>query len=204
MRTAVSIAAGCLLSILFGCDQPANQRISLSEQVRQLSDRNAELASQMADVQTENERLSRQIKVLSALGGDVRVEKLNRVKQIKIGKYTNFYDKNDDGTKETLIVYLQPVDVDGDVFKAAGAVDVQLWDLNKDDGQAKLGQWTIGPDELKNLWFATMITINYRLTFNVAGIVKDFTRPLTVKITFTEYLTGRAFTEQKVVKPNSL
>ncbi len=201
MRTAVSIAAGCLLSFLFGCDQAANQRISLREQVRQLNAQNTELQSELADMQGENERLSRQVNVLSALGGDVRAEKLNRVKQIKIGKYTNFYDKDDDGTKEKLIVYVQPVDEAGDVIKAAGAVDVQLWDLNKDDGEARLGQWTIGPDELKELWFATMLTINYRFVFDVSTIVQQFTEPLTVKVAFTEYLTGRTFTEQKVIKP---
>lgn len=201
MRTAVSIAAGCLLSILFGCDQPANQRISLREQIRQLNAQNTELQSELADMQGENERLSRQVKVISALGGDVRAEKLNRVKQIKIGKYTNFYDKDKDGTKEKLIVYVQPVDEADDVIKAAGTVDVQLWDLNDDDGEAKLGQWSIGPDELKELWFATMLTINYRLTFDISNIRAQFSDPLTVKVAFTDYLTGKTFTEQKVIKP---
>jgi len=78
---------------------------------------------------------------------------------------------------------------------------VQLWDLNRQDGQALLGQWHIEPNELKKLWFATLITINYRLTFDVADKIEDAEGPLTVKVAFTDYLSGRVFNEQRVIKP---
>ncbi|GAH67953.1 unnamed protein product, partial [marine sediment metagenome] len=55
--------------------------------------------------------------------------------------------------------------------------------------------------ELKKLWFATLITINYRLTFDVADKITGDEEALTVKVTFTDYLTGKVFTEQKVIKP---
>jgi len=79
-------------------------------------------------------------------------------------------------------------------------VDVQLWDLNKTNGQALLGQWKVEPDELKKLWFATLVTINYRLTFDVTDIVESLEEQLTVKVTFTDYMTGKVFKEQKVIK----
>jgi len=82
----------------------------------------------------------------------------------------------------------------------AGAVDVQLWDLNKTDSEALLDEWRVEPEELKKLWFATMITINYRLTFDVADKIESMEEPLTVKVTFTDYLTGKVFKEQKVIK----
>ena len=87
------------------------------------------------------------------------------------------------------------------MIKVAGTVDVQLWDLNKADNQAMLGQWRIEPGKLKKLWFATMLGTNYRLTFGVADIIGDTEAPLTVKATFTDYLTGRVYEEQKVIKP---
>jgi hypothetical protein len=83
----------------------------------------------------------------------------------------------------------------------AGSVDVQLWDLNKKGSEALLGQWQVKRSELKKLWFATLITINYRLTFDVGDKVEKFDEPLTVKVTFTDYLTGKVFKEQKVIKP---
>ncbi len=198
----VVLACG-LLVFTAGCEAGSTTAVRL-QQVQQLTAEKQRLQVKLEKAEAQNQQLKKQVAVLSKLGGERRAERLNHIKEIRIGRYTNFYDEDKDGTAETLIVYVQPVDETGDVLKAAGAVEVQLWDLNKDDGKARLGQWTVGADELKKLWFATMITINYRFTFNVAGIVKDFTRPLTVKITFTEYLTGKTFTEQKVIKPNSL
>ena len=51
------------------------------------------------------------------------------------------------------------------------------------------------------MWFATLITINYRLVFDVPETVENLDVPLTVKVTFTDYLTGKIFKAQKVIKP---
>jgi hypothetical protein len=63
-----------------------------------------------------------------------------------------------------------------------------------------LGQWKVEPDELKKLWFETLVSIYYRLTFDAVDIVDNLKEPPTVKVTFTDYLTGKVFTEQKVIK----
>jgi hypothetical protein len=137
---------------------------------------------------------------LSGLPENVKLENLNRLENIKIGRYTGFFDKNDDGRKEKLIIYLQPTDKQGDALKATGIAEVQLWDLNKTNGQAMLGQWKIEQDELKKLWFETLVSNYYRLTFDIADIIENIEEPLTVKVTFTDYLTGKVFNEQKVIK----
>ena len=111
------------------------------------------------------------------------------------------YDKNNDSKKESLIVYLQPVDKNGDIIKAAGSVDIQLWDLNSNEDNALMGSWQVRLEELRKLWFATIVTINYRLTFDVSNMIEEYNQPLVVKMTFTDYLSGRTFTEQKVIKP---
>jgi len=144
--------------------------------------------------------LRKRLHVLSGLPEEVKGENLYRLQSIKISRYTNFYDKDKDGKKEQLIVYIQPIDENGDIIKVAGAVDVQLWDLSKEQSQALLGQWHVGPDQLKKLWFATLMT-HYRLTFDVADKIDKLKDPLTVKVTFTDYLTGKVFQEQKVINP---
>ena len=77
---------------------------------------------------------------------------------------------------------------------------VQLWDLDKTNGEALVGKWKVEPSELKKLWFASMVTINYRLTFEVADIIESLKETLTVKVTFTDYMTGKIFKEQKAIK----
>lgn len=201
MRTVTIILVGCLLAIAAGCES-ASSKSSLAKEVKTLRQEKAELKSQIEQSKSEAEQLKRQVQVLSDLPAEVRLEDLYDLQKVKITRYTNLYDKDKDGKKEKLIVYIQPIDEEGDIVKATGAVDVQLWDLNKEDGQAQLGQWHVTPSELKELWFATLITINYRLTFDVADKITGDEEALIVKVTFTDYLTGKVFKEQKIIKPH--
>ncbi|MHC4644970.1 MAG: hypothetical protein ACYTBJ_05695 [Planctomycetota bacterium] len=111
------------------------------------------------------------------------------------------YDKHSGGKKEKLIVYFQPMDEDGDIIKAPGAVEVRLWDLNRTQDKALVGQWRIKANELKKLWFSTVLTVNYRFTFDIADKIKNYDQPLKVKVIFTDYLSGRTFDKQRVIKP---
>jgi hypothetical protein len=190
----------CLLHFAAGCENAG--RKSLTEEVAGLRLETAQLKSQIEQSRTKNEQLKKQVQTLAGLPAEVRLECLYELQRIKVGGYTNFYDKDKDGQYEKLIVYIQPIDQQGDVIKAGGTVDVQLWDLNSPQAnQALLGQWRVEPDELKKLWFATIMTINYRLTFDIAEEISEFKEPLTVKVTFTDYLSGKVFKEQKVIKP---
>lgn len=196
---ALLLLCSCAL-ITAGCEESGSGRPSLAEQVGLLKQEKTQLAHQVEQSETENEQLRKQIQVLSDLQPQVEPEDIYNLQRVKIGRYTNFYDKDKDGKKEKLIVYIQPLDANGDVIKAAGAVDVQLWDLNKAEGEALLGQWHVTADELHELWFATILVINYKLTFDVTGIVDKFDEPLTVRVTFTDYLSGKVFKEQRVIK----
>ena len=200
MKTVTIILAGSLLALAGGCENANSRQVSLTEQIQTLREEKTQLTRQLEQSKTENKQFKKQVQVLAGLKPEVKLENLYNLQKIRITRYTNFYDKDKDGKKEKLIVYIQPIDEDGDIVKAAGAVDVQLWDLNEKDGQALLGQWSVRPDELKKLWFATLITINYRLTFDVADKISNVEGPLTVKVTFTDYLTGKVFEEQKVIK----
>lgn len=189
----------CLLSFA-GC-QNADKNPSLVKQIEQLTQEKTQLQSQVEQSKLENEQLRKRIQVLAVLPEGASLENLYRLEKIKIGRYTGFYDKDKDGKKEKLIVYIQPIDEEGDKIKATGAVNVQLWNLNKTDGEALLGEWDMEPNELKKLWFATLITINYRLVFDVPDTITSLKEPLTVKVTFTDYVGGRVFEEQIVIKP---
>ena len=198
----ISYFVFCFLISLFlvtGCANPVDKE-PLTAQIEQLTEEKTQLQEQVEQFKSENKELKDQIQVLSGLPENVKLENLNRLENVKIGRYTGFFDKDDDGKKEKLIVYLLPTDEQGDALKAVGTVEVQLWDLNKTNGQALLGQWKIGPNELKKLWFETLVSIYYRLTLDVADIVENVEEPLTVKATFTDYLTGKVFDEQKVIK----
>jgi hypothetical protein len=188
------------LFALAGCSGP-DKELPLIDQIAALKDKNAELTEQIRADEAEKAKLEKRIEVLSGLPADVKGEKLYAVEQVKIKKLTNLYDKDEDGKKEKLIVYLQPTDREGDVFKAPGAVDVELWNLEGEEKNAKLGDWQVKAEELRKLWFSAIMGANYRLTFDVAGKIKDEAEPLTVKVAFTDLLTGKIFKEQHMIKP---
>lgn len=195
MRTLGTILAGCLLVAAAGCQS------AIEKEVKTLRDEKKQLQSQVEQAKSENEQLQKHVQLLLGLKPETKLEDIYSVRQINLGRYTGLYEKNKTGRKDTLIVYVQPVDQNGDAIKASGSVDVQLWDLSRKETESLLDEWHINPDEVKGLWVGTLMKYNYRLTFDVADKIEGLKDPLTVKVIFTDYLTGKAFTEQKVVKP---
>ena len=192
IASVLAVAAGC-----GGTDKG----VALHYEIQSLTDEKAQIQKQMEQTKAENEQLKKQNKVLAALPDNVKGENIPGIHEVQITKLTNLYDKDKDGKKELLIVYIQPIDPDGDVFKAPGEVEVELWDLEKTPGEAKLGEWQIKPNDLRKLWFDTVMGTNYRLTFDIGEKAIDPAEPLTVKVAFTDYRTGKVFKEQKLIKP---
>ncbi len=191
----------CFLAFVAGCSNTYTES-PLQERLEILTIEQQQLVSQLEQSKAKNEQLTKQIHTLSGLPEELKGENLYNVQNIEIGKYTGLYDKDKDGKKEKLIVYIEPFDEQGDVIKAAADIDVELWDLSKTDGSALLAKWPpVKPDELKKLWFDSMLKVNYRLTFDITDKVKSFDEPLTVKVTFTDYLSGKVFKKQKVINP---
>jgi hypothetical protein len=195
------LLCSCVLAVfVVGCETPYSPKKTLSEQIETLKQDKSRLTRQIKQSKSNNKDLQKQINTLHNLTGEIELEKLYDVQRLKITKHSNFHDKDKDGKKETLIIHIQPIDQDGDIVKVAGSVDVQLLDLNEEQPQL-LGQWHVGPVELRKLWFNALMMTNYRLTFDVSDKVQTFEEPLTVNVTFTDYLTGKVFKEQKVIKP---
>ncbi len=192
------VLTGCVLSFFAGCEDANKVQREKSDK---LTGEKKQLQYQLEQCDSENENLKKQIEVLAGVKPEARFENIYRLENVNLVKRTGFYDKNKDGKKESLIVYIQPMDEQGDIVKATGAVNVELWDLNKKDGEAMLGKWRVEPNELKTLWFAGFMGLNYRLTFDVADKIEGVKEPLTVKVVFTDYLTGKVFNKQAAVKP---
>ncbi len=185
---------------LSGCATGSARKHPLELKVRDLERQKAELAEQLEQCRIGTEQLKAQVRALSALPKEKR-ENFYGLQAVKITRLTDFYDKDEDGKREKLIVYLQPVDRTGDIIKAAGSVHVQLWNLNKPSDQALLSEWQVPPAELQKLWFDTLVSASYRLTFDAPVTAEAMAQLLTVKVTFSDYLTGEIFTAQQVIEP---
>ncbi|OHB67447.1 MAG: hypothetical protein A2Y77_02565 [Planctomycetes bacterium RBG_13_62_9] len=188
--------------LLAGCGVGSARKSPLEMKVRDLEREKADQARQIEQCRVEAEQLKAQIKALSALPRGAR-ENPYTLKAVKVIGLTNFYDKDEDGKREKLIVYIQPIDQDGDAVKAAGTVAIQLWDLNKPSDQALLGQWQVQPQELHKVWFNGLVSASYRVIRDAPLTPEILAVPLTVKIVFTDFLTGEIFSDQHVIKPQT-
>jgi hypothetical protein len=183
-----------------GCGIGSGRKKPNEIKVQRIEREKTELMRDLQQAKAENEQLTEQIKALSAIPADKRVNPY-KITSISITRYSNFYDKDNDGKREKLIVYFTPVDPEGDAFKAAGTANVQLWDLNNLNGQALISQWQVEPDQLRGMWYDTMVSASYRLTFDTPAELDVLANPLTVKVTFTDYLTGEVFRDQQPIDP---
>ena len=161
---------------------------------------NTELSMQVQALESENTQLTEQVNTLSTLDTAARLEALDTLEKIRIGKRTGFYDKDDDGTNETLVVYLEPLDTAKDFVKAVGRINIELWDLNTAEDKAKLAEWTLEPAELHKTWGGTIFAAYYRIKLPLE-VAPDQQKEYTVKLTFTDYLSGKVLTDQKTIIP---
>ena len=199
MRSWIIVVTGCLAILLCGCGDTTEK--SLWNQVDDLGRQKISLKMQVETLEKENATLSEQVEILSAIDGQVRVDLLNTLEKVELSKRSGLFDKDDDGKIESLVVIVVPYDNAGDKIKAVGAVEIQLWDLNADAGDALLFERKITPEKLKKKWMGLVLTGYYHLKFDVGGLVKENAKELTVKVKFTDYLTGKVFRTQHVITP---
>lgn len=197
--THLRIYASTLLLLLAGCGIGTERKSPAELQAEKLEQEKAALTGETQQYQAEIQQLRAQIRALSILKD--HQSNPYELTTVRLAKISNFFDKNDDGKKEKLVVYVQPIDTEGDIVKAAGTVDVQLWNLNNPSSEALLGEWKVQPAELRKVWFNSFTTTGYRLIFDRPESVGVFSEPLTIKVTFTDYLTGESFRAQQVIEP---
>ncbi|MCJ7691820.1 MAG: hypothetical protein MUO22_00175, partial [Sedimentisphaerales bacterium] len=147
-RTEILFAA-VVICFFAGCENGQEGALVVDE-MEALRAENVQLSDELAQSRE-------QIQVLSGLDAEVRLENVYDLQAVKIMRFTNLYDKDNDGKKEKLIVYLKPKDEEGDAVKVSGAVDVELWDLARGDGEALIGKWHVDAQSLRQQWLTTMI-----------------------------------------------
>jgi len=125
---------------------------------------------------------------VSTLPSD-RLGQLFTVTRIDIGSLTAMRDSG-------LKVYVIPRDAEGDVIKSAGAISVDAFDLSKTD-KPQMGHWDFAITDAGKNWYESIIVRGYALTCPLQANSNG--SDLTVRVSFTDALTQRVLTAQKVV-----
>jgi hypothetical protein len=197
---APAMAASTAALLLGGCGSPSQANIELRKQ-------NQNLQNQIIDLQRQHDGDVAQIAALQAKVGAVPTLPVDRLNQLftthglKLGDLTG---GNSSGPNQKfddeLTVYAVPTDDDGEPIKAAGSFVIQAFDLAL-AGDQKIGEWSFDIDQTRKSWesliFNSPILYNYAL--NCPWQKPPAHSDLTVKMTFTDALTGRVFSQQKQV-----
>ena len=170
-----------------------------SQKVTPATQKEVKDANSPRKLAAEIEQLKKQLEGLMGIDKQARIEAISTITSIEVTSRSNLYDKNNDKKKEKLVVYLRPIDDMGDVIKAAGAVEIQLWNLSAEPNEALLKSWKIEPKELRKTWSGSLLTSYYKLQFDVNDIPGGKEKDLTLKVQFTDYLTGKVLKAQRVI-----
>ena len=115
---------------------------------------------------------------------------------IELGRLTGGYDTDNKPGDEGLKIQLSPLDDEGQKLKAAGSITVDLFDLALSNNQ-RIGHWELPPNITRQTWLGSAFQYNYLI--KLPWQTPPQHAELTLKVTFTDALTHRSFTEQKVI-----
>jgi len=191
IRTITCLTVICLMG---GCG--GSSRDSLWEKIDELQAQKNELETRAESLEAENQQLIEQSHTLDSINPDIRLSALDRLDRIEIGKHSGLSDENGDGQIDTLRIHLVPIDQTGDVIKAPGQVSVSLWNLNTSAAENLLGEWTVPAEDLKAMWGHSLTGRYYRLKLDLPQALQTESEDLTVKVKFTDYLTGKVLKAQ--------
>jgi hypothetical protein len=180
---------------LAGCTTPNKANILLRKENQNLRDRLALLERTHDADRARIRGLETSATTLPSLPAD-RLDELFTVHGLRIGRLTGGadLDSNKPGD-EGLKIYIVPMDQAGEDLKAAGSFTIEAFDLEMKE-QQKIGQWRFDLSQAKKDWYGSLL---YCYVLTCPWQAQPRHPRLTVKITFTDALTGREFRAQRVV-----
>jgi len=186
--SVTSLSCAALLFVLPGCKAPSKANIELRKQ-------NQELRAKLGDLDRRHAADVAQIRAMETKTGTSptlsqdRLARLFTVHGLEFGKLTGV---NDEGV---LKVYVVPTDDSGQKIKAAGSFVVEAFDLESKVELIVRREFSV--DEARKCWFGQALLYEYVLPcpWNSPPQHPD----VTLKVSFTDALTGRTFTAQKIV-----
>jgi hypothetical protein len=195
---ALALALGAAL-LLAGCGKPNRPNIELRKKNQNLEGQIAQLKQRIDVDRATIAGLQGKIGTVPTLEQS-RLDRLFTVNAIRVDRLTGAADL--DTSKpghEGFKVYVELLDQTGDEFKASGSFVVEAFDLAAGPGGMKLGRWEFPVEQAQANWYSFFTRYEYVLTCAWQDVVPRHP-DVTVKVTFTDELTGRQFEHQQVIK----
>jgi len=198
MRAAAAVTLICLLSLDAGCLSPQHG-LGDSErtQVQQLRDTVATQSRQIEMQRSEIDDLSQRLQRVQQMSPEQKLELLPHVVRVQLASLSGGFDDNRDGIDDGIVLYLAPVDQEGDVIKTAGSVQVRLLDLAAPPERQAVGSVSLDAKALREHWFGKLGS-HYSIKVSWADHAqRPPAKTITALLSFQDYLTGQVFSVQQ-------
>lgn len=191
MATRISILPVIVLYgwSLAGCQGPAERIGELNRQIATLQSTNRKHVANLEAQDKEIEKLKEANQVLRDLK-ETRLDKLYSAKTIKIDRLSGGLNIDGEIGDEGVVVYASLYDQQGHKFKAAGAIDVFVYDLSNPRDPQRIATYEYDVDQTKELWFGRMLTYHYKIECLWQQQRPPAGRSVRVSVRFLDYLTG--------------
>ena len=171
--------------LLAGCSTPSKANIELRKQ-------NADLKDQIDNLKRQHDADQATITGLKGATtvstlSENRLDELFTTHGLKFGKITG-------ADEQGLKISVCPTDDQGQTLKAAGSFEVDAFDLSKAHDN-RLGHWTFDVQQSRDAWLGQAMMYAYVL--KCPWQHKPEHADVTVRVVFTDALTGRVFTDQR-------
>lgn len=186
------------LALLPSAGCPSAAELELRRRVDQLTGQVTEKDHQLAAQRLTIEQLHQQLGQVRGLTPE-DLEKTFYPEKIEIASLSGGDDYDGRPGDDGVTVYLRPLDRDGDAVKVAGDIRVELYDLANPPDQNLIGVYSIGVDQVSQLWYGKFATYHYtvRCPWKDGPPRHD---EITIRATFVDYLTQRVITAQTACK----
>ncbi len=212
-NSAALLAAAVLIATIGGCiGKPNEANIALRKE-------NQKLASELEEAKSQRDANAATVRALQGEAKSppmVSQEQLSRLvttHQIRVGQLTSIKPASEaafpNATKpapaaslsaKILEVHAAPQDDTSDSIKAAGAFSIDAFDLAR-PGENRVGHWEFSASETHALWLTGAFTYEYALPCVIERLPER--GKLTIRVSFTDSLTGRTFDAEKQLDVNN-
>lgn len=170
-------------------------------EIQKLKDENQRLKTELAQKNDQLATQSSTIASLRGLEGERSLDKVIHAEKVEIDRLSGGYDDNRDGIDDGVVVYLSLFDQFGGSMRATGSASITVLDLSNPRDPQVVGEVKLSSDELGKLWYGSFLTAHYTIKLPwPGGRTQPPAKDLTVVATFTDLLTGKTMTSQRVVQ----
>ena len=161
----------------------------------------ADQRNQLAAQKTTIDSLQRQIDSIRSIQPS-DLAKIFYPEKLEIDRLSGGYETDKQPGDEGIVVYLRPLDGQGDVLKVAGDIHIQLYSPAGDrptDDLILIGEYHIPVEQSRELWYGKLMTYHY--TIKCPWLKGPPKYPeVTIRASFVDYLTQRVISAQQTCK----